>query len=158
MPAVILGLGSVLSGAAEQFDIRFYSPHPDFDSPNYEGLSRDTSYSWISSPRLSRSPALQFTGQGDEIVTIEGRLYPHIFGGLSTVAALRLAGEAGKPMYLVRFYAVQDQVYAGSVVGKFVIRRIKTQDTKIGADGFPHRLDFSIELARYGEDDERKTG
>jgi phage protein U len=33
---------------------------------------------------LSTEPAMQFTGPGQDLVTVEGRLYPRLFGGLKT--------------------------------------------------------------------------
>lgn len=151
MASVLLGLGGIY----------FYAPIPEVDTPNYEVMARDRNYTWIPSQRLSRSPAMQFTGPGEEVVTIEGRLFPHHFGGLSTITLLDEAGKSGKPFDLVRFYPIDDEDnrgYGGNLIGQYVIRRLRNIDQKIGADGIPHRVDFSIELASYGEDSDLSTG
>lgn len=157
MPSVLLGLGAATADGSTS-GIYFYVPQPEFDTPNYESLSRDSIYNWISAPRLSRRPAMQFTGIGEESVQVEGRLYPHHFGGLSTIAMLRQAAEAGKPYDLVRFYPLEGpNGYGGVPIGRYVIRSVRTLDKHIGADGLPHRLDFIMGLLAYGDDSDLAT-
>lgn len=129
----------------------FYVPAPGLDTPGFETLSRDSSFSVPSQARLSRDPAMQFTGPGEEVVTIEGRLFPHHFGGLATLEALRLSGRAGKPLDLIRFQPLE-QTFQGDVLGKYLIRRLRQQHQKIGVTGFAHKIDFTLELVAYGDD------
>jgi phage protein U len=133
--------------------IAFYTPSPGFDTPSFEDFTRDTQFSWTAQQRLSRSPAMQFTGPGDDVISIEGRLYPNQFGGLSTMSALRAAGNEGKPLILMRYYPLEGESgMEGRSFGRYVIKRLRQKDTKIGINGLAHRVDFTIELAAYGED------
>jgi len=152
MASVLMGLGS-LSPTAENGLILFYVPLPNTDTPSFETLHRDAQYSWASQERLSRDPALQFTGPGEEMIVVEGRMYPHHFGGLSTIARLRDAGRAGKPHILARFYPLTDpKGYASEVIGNFVIKRVRTVESRLSSIGVAHKIDFTLELARYGDD------
>lgn len=152
----------------------FYVPLPEYDTPGYETLQRDSSYTWVPQGRLNAPVAMQFTGPGQDIIVIEGRLFPHHFGGISTLKALRDAGAAGKPLPLIRYYPVQDEgggiiqgfdangtrVVQGTsdpgitseVLGDFAIVRVRTGEKNISSVGLANHIDFAIELAAYGND------
>lgn len=141
---------------------KFYIPALHEDTPNFQSINRDTSYSWTAQPRLGRDLAMQFTGPSEDVISVEGVLYPFMFGGVKTIAALRESGRAGKPLDLVRYYGFSDpseksnsampSVMMGSVLGKYVIRRVRTAETKIGSIGAANKIEFTIELAFFGED------
>ncbi|ARQ95327.1 tail protein [Bradyrhizobium phage BDU-MI-1] len=154
MPDVLLGLGSQDPNADEETGlILFYVPSKGIDTPNFETIQRDAQFTWTSADRLSRDPAMQFTGPGEENISIDGRMFPYHFGGLSTLDRLRRAGRAGKPMIMVRFYPLLDPAgYGSEVIGNFVIKRVRTQESKLGAIGIAHKIDFTVELQRYGDD------
>jgi phage protein U len=153
MASVLLGLGSQAPTDDPSGLILFYVPMPGEDTPNFETLQRDTQFTWVSNDRLSRDPAMQFTGPGEENISIDGRMYPHHFGGLSTIQRLRDAGRAGKPYILVRFYPLTNPTgYGSEVIGNFVIKRVRTVESKIGSLGIAHKIDFTLEICRYGDD------
>lgn len=154
MADVLLGLGSQDPNATPETGlILFYVPQKGMDTPNFETIQRDTQYTWTAADRLSRDPAMQFTGPGEDNVSIDGRMFPYHFGGLSTIERLRKAGRAGKPMIMVRFYPLADPSgYGSEVIGNYVIRRVRTQEQKIGVYGIAHKIDFTVELQRYGDD------
>jgi phage protein U len=154
MAEVLLGLGSQDPASTDETGlILFYVPQKGIDTPNFETIQRDVQFTWTSADRLSRDPAMQFTGPGEDNVTIEGRMFPYHFGGLSTLDRLRKAGRAGKPMILVRFYLLTDPAgYGSEVIGNYVIKRVRTSESKIGAIGIAHKIDFTLELQRYGDD------
>ncbi|WP_035977644.1 phage tail protein [Bradyrhizobium sp. th.b2] len=154
MADVLLGLGSQDPNANDATGlILFYVPSKGIDTPNFETIQRDAQYTWTSADRLSRDPAMQFTGPGEDNVVIEGRMYPYHFGGISTLERMRLAGRAGKPMLLVRFYPLTNpDGYGSEVIGNYAIRRVRTAESKIGAIGIAHKIDFTLELTRYGDD------
>ncbi|MDE0167349.1 MAG: phage tail protein [Bryobacterales bacterium] len=43
----------------------------------------------------------------------------------------------------------------GSIMGKWVITRIEETRRVLDADGAPRRIEFRLQLARYGEDRNR---
>jgi phage protein U len=137
----------------------FNVPALDTETLNFERFNRDAVYTWIPQGRLNAPVAMQYTGPGQEVVTIEGRVFPHWFGGLATLANLRNAAAAGKPMPLIRYYPATDddgkivQGIAAQVLGDWVIVRIRAGERDIAGDGVANHVDFQIELARYGNDD-----
>lgn len=83
-------------------------PSKGIDAPNFETIQRDAQYTWASNDRLSRDPAMQFTGPCEDNVIVEGKMYPYHFGGISTLQRMRNAGRAGKPMIPCRFYPLTE--------------------------------------------------
>jgi phage protein U len=137
----------------------FYSPRPGEASPGFQTIDRDSSFSWPQQNRLSRAPAMQFTGPGADLIQIEGRLFPGIFGGLKTMENLKAAGDKGEPLMLIRYYileatASEVQQYVGERVGMYAITRLRKRELKIGGDGLPVYMEFSLELSHFGEDGE----
>ena len=160
MADVLLGLGSQDPNAtAGTALILFYVPVKGVDTPNFETIQRDVQFTWTSADRLSRDPAMQFTGPGEDNISIAGRMFPYHFGGLSTLDRMRKAGRAGKPMIMVRFYPLTDpNGYGSEVIGNYVIKRVQTVESKIGAIGIAHKVDFTLELQRYGDDLDSTSG
>jgi hypothetical protein len=136
----------------------FFSPRPGEASPGFQTIDRDSNFSWPQQPRLSRAPAMQFTGPGADLVQIEGRLFPGIFGGLKTMENLKKAGDEGKPLMLTRYYILEAtddgeaMQYVGERIGTYAITRLRKRELKIGGDGLPVYMEFSLELAAYGDD------
>jgi uncharacterized protein len=152
MAFVLMGLGSLAPTENDDGVILFYIPQPKVDTPSFETLQRDTQFTWVNADRLSRDPAMQFVGPGEENISVDGKMYPYHFGGLSTIAKLRAAGRAGKPHLLARFYPLDNKGYGAESLGNFVIKRVRTIEHKIGAIGVAHKIDFTLELAKYGDD------
>lgn len=153
MAWVLMGLGPTTPTHNENDYILFYVPVPGTDSAGFDTLQRDDQYTWVSNDRLSRRPAMQFTGPGEENIVVEGKIYPMFFGGLSTIDRLRAAGVNGKPMILMRFYPVEEPSgMVSELIGNFVIKRVRTVESKISRIGVANKIDFTLELVRYGDD------
>lgn len=109
----------------------------------HETLQRNTAYRWERQDRLGREPAMQFIGAGEDRITLAGTIYPQFRGGLGQLNAMReMAGE-GDPLQLV------DGL--GRVMGPYCIARVTEGQATYVGPGIPRRLDFSLELLRYGE-------
>lgn len=138
--------------------VKFFSPMPNRDTPNFDVQEIDSNFTWIAQGRLSRDPAMQFTGPGEEIISIEGRLYPQYFGGIGTLKTLRLYGRLGKPMTLVRYTPLDGpNDLMGENFGRFALRRVRRTDRHIGSLGVANRIDFVVELSAFGEDPEGQS-
>jgi len=155
-----LPAGSQVSGL--DLTINFYSPRPGIASPGFNTLTRSTNGSWVSQGRLGRDPAFQWTGNSEETIIIEGRLYPHLFGGLKTLDRLRQATK-GQRFILTRFWVEAEysqdgtptgayQYNSGVIPGPWGVRNVKQGELKIGAAGLPDVVEFHIELVMLGED------
>jgi phage protein U len=156
MASILMALaskGSTAQSAAENMFAKFYVPLPNNDTPGFETIQRDSQYTWIAQNRLDRDPAMQFVGPGQDSIVIEGKQYPFHFGGISTIEQLRSMGRVGKPYTLIRFFPLENpRGQVGQVVGDYVINRVRTVEQKIGVIGIAHRIDFTLELTKYGGD------
>lgn len=145
--------------------ILFFSPRPDVASPGFNSLTRDTNASWVAQGRLGRDPAFQWTGSGEETITVEGRLYPHMFGGLKTMDRLR-EGTKGQRFILTKYTVEASNdantdayIYKQDVIpGPWGIRRVRQGDVRIGSHGVPLVVEFSVELVMIGADPGDGTG
>jgi phage protein U len=110
----------------------------------FQELQRRTSWRHPSTPRIGARPARQFTGDGDDTITLNGVLLPDQFGKLDSLDELRKMGSEGDAYVLVDG--------AGRIYGAFVIEGMTEGQTLHKQDGTPRRVDFSIELARVDDD------
>lgn len=111
----------------------------------YQRLRRAHAYDWSTQPRFGRLPAAQFIGPTLPTVELEGTIYPHFAGGLRQVDRMRALGEAGEPLDLVDG--------TGRVWGLWCILEVAETQTVFTVDGRPRRIDFSLRLQAYGEDE-----
>ncbi len=114
------------------------------DSAAYQSLARTTEYRWRSQPRVGRLPAQQFMGPGEETLSLDGVIYPHFKGGLGQLDAMRTEAGKGKPLMLVDG--------TGHIWQQWVINRVEETHKSVFEDGTPRRVQFRLQLSRYGED------
>ncbi|MCU7904432.1 MAG: phage tail protein [Candidatus Thiodiazotropha sp. (ex Epidulcina cf. delphinae)] len=114
------------------------------ESAAYEQLGRSTQYRWQGQDRIGRRPAQQFAGIGQETISLSGRIYPFYKGGLGQLDQMRAEAGQGEPRILV------DGL--GRILGKWAVTRIDETQSTLMPDGVPEKIDFTLELVRYGED------
>nr|VFK12746.1 MAG: hypothetical protein BECKLFY1418C_GA0070996_100167 [Candidatus Kentron sp. LFY] len=110
----------------------------------YQTLVHSSEYRWKSQERVGRLPAQQYVGPGTETVSLEGVIYPHYAGGIGQLDAMRLEANKGEPLMLVDG--------RGNVWQKWVITSIEETQSILFEDGTPRKVEFSLQLSRYGED------
>ena len=110
----------------------------------YQQLQRTNTYRWQAQDRIGRQPAQQYLGLGEETITLEGVIYPHFRGGLRQLDAMRAEAGQGRPLMLTDG--------TGQVFSLWVIKAVEETRKVLAANGTPHRMDFRLSLARYGED------
>lgn len=107
----------------------------------YRGLGRDLSTRWADIPVVGGLSRLQWTGGDDDSVVIEGAIFPHEFGGLSTLDGVRGAALDGRPLPLITL--------AGNVYGMHVIESVSEDQSFHDRLGRPRMDVFRIGLKRY---------
>lgn len=143
----------------------FFSPVKGQASPSFDSFSRDTNFTWTEQQRVQRDPAQQFTGPGSDNITVDGILYPHMFGGPATLEQLRIIGTMGQPHPIIRYVTntgftaagpSPDGVYvAGAyMVGRktWVLKRVQDKESSINSQGKTDKIEFMLELSAYGDD------
>jgi len=116
------------------------------DTAAYQSLTRNLEISWPTQPRLWSAPAVQFTGIGDETVSLEGVVVPGFRGGLQQLNDLRALAMSpmngtADPMPLVTGY--------GEYLGDFVILKVEEKQETITMKGAPAVQRFKLDLKRY---------
>jgi hypothetical protein len=114
------------------------------DSAAYQQLRRTTEFQWPDQKRLWNNPALQFTGLGNDVIVLEGSVYPTYKGGLEQVEKMRKQAGDGKPLVLVDGH--------GNHYGQFSITRIEETQTVFLEGGIPRKQEFRLELKRFGDE------
>lgn len=121
------------------------------DTAAYQSLQRRTEWRWPAQDRLWNDPARQFTGKGQDEITLEGVILPAWRGGIEQVKAMRaLADDAlksaagARPLLLVTGY--------GDVVGEWVITALEEEQPVVGPRGAPIEQRFRLTLAAYARD------
>lgn len=110
----------------------------------YDKLSRQSAFRWPAQERLARNPALQFTGPGEDAISLSGVVFAAWKGGAGQVDALRTAAAAGKPLLLVDG--------RGFIHGYWVIESVTEEQGAWLKNGAPLRQAWSLALKYYGED------
>ena len=111
---------------------------------NYQNLQKKAEFRWAALNRLSREPARQFTGPGSTSISISGLMFPDTLHGYEDYKAIERTGRKGRPLMMVGG--------TGLVFGKVVILSVSETHQVIGARGAPAKMEFSIEVASYGDD------
>ncbi|MBR9779808.1 MAG: phage tail protein [Rhodospirillales bacterium] len=116
----------------------------------YEELKRSTEYRWASNNRFGKAPAHQFLGEGEDDLTITGKLMPELTGGPVHLDKLREMAASGKAWILT--------AGNGDVLGKWFIQRIEDNRSHFISNGDARKIEFTISLKRYGNDDNGQLG
>lgn len=113
------------------------------DAAAYQQLSRVTRYRWAAQARVGSHDALQFTGHGEDQITLTGRIYPGWRAGPHQIRDMREQAAEGLPMMLVDG--------AGVIHGRWVIESIEEQADVFAPGGAPRRQQFTLQM-RFFDD------
>lgn len=109
----------------------------------FDSQDRSTNTPWAIQNTAHRLDAQQWTGPTDVAFEIRGVLFPHRFGGLSTLEGLRRAALKGRALMLV--------TRAGNIHGMHTIQAINEGRSIINASGLPHKCEYTISLLKYDQ-------
>ena len=110
----------------------------------YKELRRQRSWKHRTSSRVGARDASQFTGAGDDIVTLNGMVAPD--NGIGTKASLdKLATMADQG----DAYVLVDGV--GNVYGAFIIEGLNETATYHTKEGVPRKIEFNLTLKRVDD-------
>jgi len=116
----------------------------NLDTAAFDSLRRSTDFRWASQERLSRRPAQQGVGMGDEKITLKGAIFPGFKGGLKQLDTLRSIGAQLKPLTLTTGY--------GEVLGTWCLKSVEEDQSALMQGGIPRKQEFTLEFVRYGDD------
>jgi phage protein U len=110
--------------------------------PHYDKLKHAMKADWARQKRFGRRDALQFTGLGEESVTVTGTIYTDYFNGFDALATLR--SQMPRPQMVVSG--------AGDVFGLWCIIEVGNEQTYQDSSGAPRKITFDVKLEAFGED------
>ena len=110
----------------------------------YQQLARSSEYRFAESERFGARSAQQFTGEGDDKITLSGALYSGDgFGDFTAIQTLRDMAAAGQSYPLISG--------TGEIMGQWSIRALDETRTVFFVDGVARKADFTLSLKR-GDD------
>lgn len=115
------------------------------DTLAFDELARRASWRHATSTRIGARDATQFTGPGEETISIPGSVFAEIADGDLSLDELRRMAATGDAWSLV------DGM--GYVYGAYVITTIDDRRKHFYPNGKPRRIDFAIELLRVDQDE-----
>jgi phage protein U len=116
----------------------------NLDTVAFDSLRRSTEFRWASQERLSRRPAQQGVGMGDDKITLKGQIFPGFKGGLKQLDTLRTIGGRLQPLTLTTGY--------GDVLGTWCLKSVDEDQSALMQGGIPRKQEFTLEFTRYGDD------
>lgn len=108
----------------------------------FQQMQRTSEYRWASIERFGDVDAQQFTGYGDDVITLPGVIYPDFKGGVTQIGKLRHLAEQGRPQRVM--------TAAGVNAGYFTIQRITDTREFFKPNGDFLKQEFSVSLKFYG--------
>lgn len=107
----------------------------------YQDFSRKTEQRWPSQERFGQLPARQFTGPGDDSITLNGVIFGDYRGGTGQLDSLRLLASTGQPQILI--------TGRGAILGRWVIESVEEKQSIFAAYGTPRKQEFTLTLKRF---------
>ncbi len=112
-------------------------------------ISEKTVASWPAIARFGAAPGRQFTGLGEDTMTIEGLIFNQEFGGYSEYLALKGTQRAGVPLPLIGWGSGSS---FAQMFGQVVVLEVSAIHEYLGPDGIGRKIGFTVELGAYGDD------
>ncbi|KAA9020751.1 phage tail protein [Sphingobium limneticum] len=109
----------------------------------HDEMQRRTDWQHARSQRVGARDATQYTGPGDETISLSGAVYDEIADGRGSLDDLRAMADDGEALPLLDG--------GGLIYGNFVITAIDERHALLMADGRARRIDFAINLLRVDD-------
>lgn len=104
----------------------------------YQEFQRSTNWRHPSNSRVGDSPAYQFTGKGEDVITLKGTVAHEISGNRTPLEVLRQMADTGKAYTLIEG--------TGKIYGLVAIADMDETRTYFFNDGAARKTDFTIKL------------
>lgn len=107
---------------------------------SFQELARKRDWRFAESERLGARKAAQFTGSGDDNITLSGVIYPGQFGKAASLEVLATKANNGTSHQLV--------AGSGDVLGQFALKSLSNTNSVLFIDGAARKIDFTAEFGR----------
>ena len=106
----------------------------------YQALRRATRYRVVAHERIGTRPAYQYTGPGEDTITLEGVIMPTYRGRPGVLDDLRALADTGESRLLT--------AGTGEGFGRWVIDEVTEERTALFSTGQARRIAFTARLLR----------
>lgn len=103
-------------------------------------ITRSDTQDWASNKRIGQRPAHQHIGQGNDVISIDGTLYPSHTDGVLSLDVLREMKNSGSQYLLITGHS--------RTLGAFFIKNIQETQTYFLQTGEARKIEFKLELIR----------
>ncbi|WP_068083116.1 phage tail protein [Novosphingobium rosa] len=110
----------------------------------FDGMNRHREWKHPSAERYLQLDGSQFTGPGDDMLRLTGRIVPEVAGAYTSIDTLAAMADQGDAAALING--------AGTIIGNFVIVSLDEQHTAIFDGGVARCVGFALELKRVPDD------
>lgn len=105
----------------------------------FQKLQRQTDWNHVSTNRFGDMPAYQYTGKGEDGITLDCSIVPE-FGSQLSLTALRLMGNTGSSFPLIDGH--------GKIYGLWALRSLSDGYEHFFKDGKARKVDFNLTLVK----------
>jgi phage protein U len=109
---------------------------------NIDRVSRSAAHDYAVKPVVGAMPPLEDVGEGEDSLTVSGRLLPGKLGGLTELESLRGAKETGTPQFVMRG--------DGVALGFFAITGLNEEHSFLDRAGVGQVVDLTITMRKTG--------
>jgi len=123
-------------------------PHTFEIAPlNFQKIERTTIAKWPAIARFGSAPGRQFTGYGEDAITISGLLYVGELGGRAEFEAVRATQQAAMPVTMMGWAAATGM--AANIFGRVVILSVRDSQTLFDSAGQGRKLAYDIDVVPF---------
>lgn len=109
----------------------------------YQELQHTVDYRWPTNSRVGQRASAQFTGVGDEKITLSGELRPEITGGTVSLLVLKVMADEGRAWPLIGGN--------GTIYGMYVVENFSETHAEFFSDGAARKISFNVSMKRVDE-------
>jgi phage protein U len=137
-------IGSFISGYVPMFMLGSFRFALNVAVP--QEVQRRTEYKWPAQDRMGMTQARQFTGMGDDTITLPGVIYPEWKGSTNAMAQLRALAATGQKQLLL------DGM--GTIYGNWAVTGVEETKSIFAAFAQPKKIEFTVTLAHIDGGDQ----
>lgn len=104
----------------------------------YQEFQRSTSWKHAGNNRFGTTPSYQYTGKGEDTITLTGDIYPELTGFNNSLDRLREMADTGKAYILIEG--------TGKIYGACTIGQIQETKTVFFKNGGARKISFTVNL------------
>jgi hypothetical protein len=117
------------------------------DEVSYQELEKRHSWRWLTYQRVNQKSASQYQGPGSSEISLNGLIYAETAADVQQLAKIKAEGDKGTALRLISGSAAMGRDW-----GLWCMLELTEKGSLHLPDGTPLKIEFSIRLKEYGDD------